>query len=580
MQYHSYISRTVILLLVGTVTTLGTIVSCDNAASPVTDNIEQQPTSSSKQQLTSPSLKRQTIFNRVTESSGIEFTHHEYESEVQPIGAGVVIFDYNNDDFEDIYITDSIGPNSLFHNNGDGTFTDVAAKAGIDDPDGHSNGGCAADYDNDGDKDLYLTNYGTSKLFNNNNDGTFSNFTTIANLGDEDRSLRSAGCAWGDYDDDGYLDLIVVRHLKELNPDTLVNGDFYMAVGLIALYHSNGNGTFTNKAEILGDTGPRKKNLYGEAIGNLWGAGFQPGWIDYDEDGDLDLYVVNDWGPNVQPNVLWRNDGHSNETHWKFTDVSKESNAGQSIYGMSLTVGDYNLDGHMDIFMTNIGATVLLQNNIEDANFTDVANSAKVEMAKIGTEDRVTWGSAFFDYNNDGFEDLYIVSGYLRLPGVENVPRYLREQHNILLHNQGDGTFKNVSILSGADDSGVGRGLGYLDIENDGCLDLFVGNLGGKAALFRNQCESTNNWIVIKTDSSISNRDGIGTRITLRSGDKTQTRIISSGGSFMGHHMIPAHFGLGNSNIIEEITINWPSGNVQIMNNVKGNRRITITESE
>ena len=327
------------------------------APTPVLKTSTPNPT----RQRRTASGERQTIFVDVTDSAGVRFQHHEVETEVQPIGAGVVVFDFDNDDLEDVYVTDSIGPNALFRNNGDGTFTDVAAAAGVDDIDGHSNGGCAADYDNDGDKDLFLTNYGTSKLFSNDGDGTFTDVTEQAEVGDDERSLRSSGCAWGDYDRDGFLDLMVVRHLKELDPDTLVSGDFYLAVGIVALYHADGDGSFTDVTPMLGDTGPRKKNLYGEAIGSLWGAGFQPGWLDYDSDGDPDLYVVNDWGPNVQPNVLWRNDGPSEDGGWTFTDVSGESNAGVPIYGMSMTVGDYDNDGHLDIFMTNIGATVLLQ---------------------------------------------------------------------------------------------------------------------------------------------------------------------------------------------------------------------------
>ncbi len=521
--------------------------------------------------------ERRTIFEDVTDAAGARFRHHEVETEVQPVGAGVLVFDYDNDDFEDVYVTDSIGSNALFRNNGDGTFTDVAASAGVDDPDGHSNGGCAADYDNDGDTDLYLTNYGTSKLFSNDGDGAFTDVTSEAGVGDADTSLRSSGCAWGDYDRDGFLDLMVVRHLKELAPDTLVSGDFYLAVGPVALYHANGDGSFTEVTEILGDMGPRKKNIYGEAIGSLWGAGFQPGWLDYDEDGDPDLYVVNDWGPNVQPNVLWRNDGPSGDGGWKFTDVSKGSGAGLAMYGMSLAVGDYDLDGRFDMFMTNIGATALLRNS-GGGSFTDMAGAAGVEVAKIGTEDRVTWGSVFFDYDNDGFEDLYIVSGYLRLPGVDDVPAYLREQHNVLLRNKGDGTFTNLSVVSGADDPGVGRGLGYLDIENDGCLDLFVGNLGGETALYRNRCEDAGNWLVVKTVGTSGNRGGIGARITVMAGGKSQIREVASGRSFMGHHMIPPHFGLGDAEVVDEIVVQWPSGVVQTVASVEPNQRFTITE--
>ena len=207
-----------------------------------------------------------------------------------------------------------------------------------------------------------------------------------------------------------------------------------------------------------------------------------------------------------------------------------------------------------------------------------MAGEANVEVAKIGTEDRVTWGSVFFDYDNDGFEDLYIVSGYLSLPGVEDVPQYLKEQHNILLRNKGDGTFTNLSAVSGADDPGVGRGLGYLDIENDGCLDLFIGNLGGYTSLYKNRCEEPNNWLVVKAVGTESNRDGIGARITVNAGGKSQIREIASGRSFMGHHMIPVHFGLGNADKVDEIIVKWPSGKVQTVSSVAINNRITIIE--
>ena len=222
---------------------------------------------------------------------------------------------------------------------------------------------------------------------------------------------------------------------------------------------------------------------------------------------------------------------------------------GIPMYGMSLAVGDYDNDGHFDIFMTNIGATVLLRNNGDGTSFTDMAGPAGVEVSKIGTEDRVTWGSVFLDYDNDGFEDIYMVSGYLRLPGVDNVPDYLRQQHNVLLRNRGDGTFNNLSVVSGADDPGVGRGLGYLDIENDGCLDLFIGNLGGETTLYRNRCEYGHNWLVVKTVGKSSNRDGIGARITVKAGGVSQVREVASGRSFMGHQMIPPHFGLGSAEV-------------------------------
>ncbi len=518
------------------------------------------------------------LFADVTEAAGLMFRHHEDLTEMQPVGGGVLVLDYNGDGLHDAYLTDSLGPNALFRNNGDGTFTDVAVQAGVADPDGHSNGGCAADYDNDGDQDLYVTNHGPSRLFRNEGDGTFADVSASSGAGDPDPSLKSTGCAWGDYDRDGLLDLVVVRHFHELTSRTLVEGAFHEEVRSLALYRNAGGGAFTDETELLGHTLPPSRSRYGEPFGNLWGAGFQPGWLDYDDDGDPDLYVANDWGTFTNPNVLWRNDGPADDGSWLFVDVSEESGAGVAIEAMSVTVGDYNLDGRFDVFVTNVGASVLLQGYGE--RFENVSADAGTEVAMIGVEKRVTWGSAFMDYDNDGLEDLYIVSGFLK-PTVnpQNAPPYMKRQHNKLLRNRGDSTFEDVSAHSGADDPGVGRGLAYLDVDGDGCLDLLVGNMGGSAKLFRNTCRTGNSWLMVSLVGTQSNRDGIGARITLEiAGGRTQIREVSGGRSFMSQHMRPAHFGLGSSTKVDRVTIRWPSGTVQTLTDVPASQRITVTE--
>ena len=517
------------------------------------------------------------LFADVTETAGLVFRHHEDLSEMQPVGAGVLVFDYNGDGLDDAYLTDSLGPNALFRNNGDGTFTDVAWQAGVADADGHSNGGCAADYDNDGDQDLYVTNHGHSRLFRNEGDGTFTDVSGGSGVADPDLSLKSTGCAWGDYDRDGLLDLVVVRHFRELTSRTLVQGAFHEEVRSLVLYRNAGGGAFTDETELLGHTLPPSRSRYGESLGNLWGAGFQPGWLDYDDDGDPDLYVANDWGTFTNPNVLWRNDGPADDGSWLFVDVSEESGAGVAIEAMSVTVGDYNLDGRFDMFVTNVGASVLLQGDGE--RFENVSAEAGTEVAMIGVEKRVTWGSAFLDYDNDGLEDLYIVSGFLK-PTInpQNAPSYMKRQHNKLLRNRGDSTFEDVSARSGADDPGVGRGLAYLDMDEDGCLDLLVGNLGGHAKLFRNNCKTGHNWLAVRLVGTHSNRDGIGARLTLEAGGRRQIREVSGGRSFMGQHMRPAHFGLGTVSKVGRLTVRWPSGIVQTLTDVPANRRVTVTE--
>ncbi len=490
-------------------------------------------------------------------------------------GAGALVLDFNNDGFQDIYVTNSEGPNALYRNEGDGTFTDVAVAVGVDDPQGVGNGGCAADYDNDGDQDLFVTSFGSSKLFRNNGNGQFTDVTGVAAVDNQDVTHRSTGCAWGDYDRDGSLDLIVVRHLATWAPEFLNDRVPYAEnVRSLALYHNNGDGSFTDVTPLLGDT-LALRDGDGKVINNISGAGYQPGWVDFDNDGDLDLYVVNDYGRVVHPNVLWRNDGAAEDGSWEFLDVSESSGADVIIDGMGLAIGDYDLDGFLDFYMSNTNRNALLRNNGDGLTFTNTTVEAGAEIG-IKNKQSVDWATMFFDYDNDGLEDLYIVSGFLK--GLLHGNPV--QQPNILLRNKGDGTFSDVSSGSGVDDEGIGRGGVYLDFNKDGCLDLFVANLGQSAKLFQNACGDNNNWLEIKTVGSLSNRDGIGARITMVAGGTTQIREISGGSSQMGQNMMAAHFGLDASAVADSVTITWPSGKVQTLTDVDANRRLTVIEPE
>ena len=518
------------------------------------------------------------LFVDVTLSTGVGFDHQAFQPEIINLGAGVVVFDFNDDGLQDIFVSNARGPNALYRNNGQGTFTDVAAAAGVDDPFGRGNGGCAADYDNDGHRDLYVTNYGSSKFFRNNGDGTFADVTAAANVSDPDVTFRSTGCAWSDYDQDGFADLVVVRYLDEREMRILQKTGFIRAVRPLALYHNEGDGAFTSVAGLLGNAGDPGAD---EAIGNLWGAGFQPGWVDVDNDGDPDLYVVNDFGIRVRPNVLWRNDGLGADGSWAFTDISIGSGADVPIYGMGLAVGDYDLDGFFDLYMTNIGDNVLLKNDGDGLSFSNETEPADVGIGDIGLTPRLTWGTFFFDYDNDGLEDLYVVSGYMREDPTQLEPAgFNKEQPNVLLRNAGDGTFADVSAVSGADDPGIGRGAAYLDFNKDGCLDLFVANYGQRARLFRNVCNYGNNWLEISTVGATTNRDGIGARITVVSGGTSQIREVSAGSSQMSQNMSAAHFGLGTAVAAEYVLVRWPSGKVQTLTAVAANQWLTVTEPE
>lgn len=521
------------------------------------------------------------FFIDVSDSAGIHFIHAEIPDLAIPQGAGVVALDFNNDGEIDIFVANSAGPNSLYRNNGDGTFTDVAESSGVSDPDGRGNGGCSADYDNDGNVDLYLTNYGKSRLFLNHGNDMFSEVSANAGVGEKYSGFRSTGCAWGDYDNDGYADLVIVRHLFEHRPDILDDPN-YMVGGLGGhlLYHNNGDGSFTKVSHLLGDTTPPVEGVAGideVTVGNLWGAGFQPGWFDYDNDGDVDLYIVNDFGRFLHSNVLWRNDGLGIDGTWTFTDISMGSGADVQIFGMSMAVGDYNQDGFFDVFITDIRGNVLLRNDGNGRTFTDLATEAGVNTKMIGRRVRVSWGAFFFDYDNDTDLDLYIVSGFLGGGKVAGNPL---EQPNLLMNNDSGGMFKDVSWMSGADDKGIGRGGVYLDYDNDGCLDIFIANLGQRARLFRNRCNWDNNWITVNVVGTKSNRDGLGARLELISGkdDPVQIREIATGRTHMGQNTTAAHFGLGSSTVVKSLLIRWPSGVIQQLKNIPSNQRITIKE--
>ena len=542
----------------------------------------------SEQRATYPALRplveasQRPIFVDVTEESGIDFLHRRLRMDAVDVGAGAVIFDFNTDGFQDIYITSNDGPNALYRNNRDGTFSEVAAAAGLDDRGGGtSNGGCAADYDNDGDPDLFVSHFGPSRFYRNNGDGTFSNVTSRS-LGRVTPLERTMGCAWGDYDRDGHLDLVVVNHVR-LSANVAIfgpnveevrqNPEFLKLHDPLILYHGNGDGTFTDVSRLLGD--PSAPTMTGP-LGNLWGAGFQPGWVDYDNDGDLDLYIVNDLGSQLQPNVLWRNDGPGADGGWIFTDVSASSGAGVEIFGMGLAVGDYNLDGFFDFFMTNIGQNMLLNNKGYDQGFAISTVDAGAGVGSTAQGRRVAWGTFFFDFDNDRDEDLYVVSGFLNAANIDNA----EDQPNVLLRNDGDGTFTDVSLRSGADEPGVGRGGVFLDYDNDGCLDIFLSNLRQRARLLRNLCNSGNSWLEIKLVGTDSNRDGIGARMTVVVGNRTLMREIAAGSSQIGQNMLRAHFGLGAARRADSVLIRWPSGKVQVLENVAVNQMITVTEPD
>ena len=368
-------------------------------------------------------------FTEVAEAAGVAFAHRR-GYDLMPFGGGVAVADFDGDGLLDIYVTASVGANALYRNLGGLRFVDVAAEAWVEDAESRSNGACTADYDNDGDTDLYVGNYGPSKRFRNLGDGTFEEVTAAAGLAESSRNLRTMGCAWGDYDADGFLDLIFVRHLDDSDPGVFAWGqrDLSEFADPLALYRNRGDGTFAEVTVLLGDPTP--------ARGIVRGAGFQPAFVDYDNDNDLDIYVVNDFGDEITPNVLWRNDGGAADgDSWVFTDVSAASGTDVAMNGMGIALGDYDRDGFTDFYITNIDDAVLLRNN-GDGTFSDRARAAGVGRGRIGVPEgnSVGWGTAFFDYDNDGDQDLYLAAGYLDTDQDINPV----QQPNALFRNEGE----------------------------------------------------------------------------------------------------------------------------------------------
>lgn len=489
------------------------------------------------------------LFRDVTAEAGLNFVHSR-DSDVVPIGAGAGVGDFNGDRWPDFFLTNNVGDNALYVNQQDGTFMDLALQAGVSLTSSDDVGVCVADYDNDGDVDIYVSSFGSNHLLRNLGFGTFEEVTDLAGVGDDG---RGTSCAWGDFDSDGLLDLYVTNYSleeEEAHPGVL--------------YHNEGDGTFTDFTSVLDTQSIRV-------------AGLGVSWFDYDNDSDLDLYLVNDFGATIHSNVLFRNDGPQPGVQWKFTDVSTEAGVDIEQFGMGLAVGDYDGDGWLDMYATDIGRNELLRNR-GDGTFEDATDRARVGRSMLPETGfhNVGWGAAFIDFDNDGHLDLYAVAGHLDVEGVGIGQEF---QPNALFHNNGDGTFEDVSQGSGADSAQVGRGGVYLDYDRDGDLDLLVANLGESPALLRNENNSGNSWISLRlVGGPRSNTNGIGTRITLGTGSALQIRELGSGSSVHSNHTFIIHFGLGTVETINRIEIRWPSGQKQTLLDVLARQELTIVE--
>src|SRR5215213_748823 len=521
-------------------------------------------------------------FTDVTAQAGVSFKHvstPEKRYIVESMSGGVALIDYDNDGHLDIYFVNSLTVDlvkakgktkgALYRNRGDGTFADVTEKAGVGDV-GWGMGAVVGDYDNDGFEDIYVTCVGPNHLLRNNGDGTFADVTKQAGVGDP---RWSAGAAFVDYDRDGWLDLFVSNYvafdfnnLPEFGRDKTCQfkgiavqcGPRGLPGDGDSLYRNNGDGTFTDVTKKAGVSDPN--GYYGMGVITS----------DFDEDGLVDIFVAND----STPNFLYHNNGDGTFKEIGFLSGTALNENGAAQGCMGVTVADYNHDGKLDLFVTNFDDDYnTLYRNDGRNTFTDASYAAKIAAVSLPY---VGWGTKFFDYDSDGWVDLFVANGHV-YPQIKNF-----HQRNFVHRNNRDGTFTEVAEQLGAPfaEKRAARGVAFGDLDNDGDVDLVINNLDGAAQLLRNDGGNQNNSVLIKTVGVRSNRAGIGARVKVVSGDLVQKDEVRSGDSYISQSDLRLHFGLEKRTKIDLIEVRWPGGAVDKITTARVNSLITVKEGQ
>lgn len=510
-------------------------------------------------------------YQDITSYSGINFVHSigddELSNIVESSGGGAAFLDYDRDGYIDLYVCsgtwmegvssgekpDKLPHNHLYRNRYDGTFEDVTEKAGVGEP-WYSMGVTVGDFNNDGYPDLYVTNYGPNVLLRNNGDGTFSDVTNRAKVSGGNEF--SVGAAWLDYDNDGLLDLYVGNYLDfdpaykyYYAPDGFPGPLAYDSQKDV-LYHNNGDGNFQDVTDSMGIV-----DTDGRAMGV--GAG------DYDMDGFMDIYVANDHTLNY----LFHNEGGKKFTDRGTMSGTAFSQAGEATVSMSVDFADYNNDGLLDMFVSDDTYCSLYKN---EGNGVYSDKSYPSGLSTVCAQ-FVGWSSTFVDYDNDGDVDIYKTNGALK---------HLYGHEDQLLENTGDGKFADVSLGRGEYFSKeyVGRGTCVGDFDNDGDMDVLVVNLNDSCRFLRNNKGNQNNWLMLHLTGTSSNRDGVGARIRISSGGKEQITLKKSTTGYISQNDPRLHFGLGKNELVEWIEINWPSGKLQRLENIRTNQILDVTE--
>jgi len=530
-----------------------------------------------------PAARAETAIrlSNVTGRSGISFVHTDGSSGrryiVESVCAGLALLDYDGDGDVDVYFLNGAPlrgtkmktppKNALYRNDGNWKFTDVTAKSGLGDT-GYALGVAAGDYDNDGDQDLYVNNFGPNVMYRNNGDGTFTDVT--ARTGTANGNQVGAGACFLDIDGDGDLDLYAANYVDftyENHQIARFNG-YPAYVGPMnyrptsdTLYRNDGDGTFTDVSVACG-------------IAAHKGTGMGMVCADYDDDGDTDVFVGND----VAGNSIFENDGTG-----KFDEVGLITGLAYDLGGtaqgtMGVDCGDYNNDGRLDFHVTSYQHDLAtLYKNLGEGTFEDVTRTTG---AGAGTLPYVTWGNALADFDNDGDRDVFIACGHLHdnVELFDTVTSY--HVRNVLLENTGDGKFVNVS-----GDCGDGlkvklssRGAALGDLDNDGDLDAVILNSRREPTVLRNDSKTGNHWIQVKLRGVKTNRDGVGARVKVVAGELTQIDEVHSGRGYQSHFGTRLHFGLGKRARVDRIEVRWIGGGTDVFENPGVDRLLTLTE--
>jgi enediyne biosynthesis protein E4 len=502
---------------------------------------------------------------------------------IDGIPGGVALFDYDGDGYLDIFFTNGAHlpglikdgdkfSNHLYHNNHDGTFTDVTERAGLR-GEGYTVGAAAADYDNDGHVDLYVTGYNRNFLYHNNGDGTFTDVTEkagVTGVSISGKKLWGIAAAWVDYDNDGKIDLFVTNYLDWSFGNSKVCGapgkrlscspTLYKGEPNI-LYHNNGDGTFTDVSDSMG-------------ISQHIGKGMGVAIADYNDDGWMDIFVAND----NDRNFLFRNrEGKG------FDEVGVESfvaytDNGVPVSSMGVDFRDWDNTGRSSIFVTALGTeTFPLFHSEGNGLFSDDSYKAGIGFRSFQMSG---WGAGIQDFDNDGYKDLFTANSHVSENADIDGQQHYR-QPNAIFRNMRDGTFRDVSSDAGPalQIRAAHRGCAFGDLNNDGKIDVVVSAIGSPAELLYNTSTGDNHWILIRTVGIKSNRDGIGTRIKITGASGlVQHNHVTTAGSYASSNDPRVHFGLGSDTVIREIELRWPSGTVQLLHNVKADQMLTVTE--